>query len=276
MEIDKKLRNIYEKHKKHTPFLFLENVHLQHHIYDTTIPPRIDTTLPDISNFDFVKNKKVELSTLERIEQHFDCFFVDGIPLDYDEKSKILSQKARQLFKEVNPLDYEKVVEECGCGGIECDFYNPKRTRVDCAEVMKCRGFLLCQHVFVSHYSYADEKFNFPFVVCKDHDRDFYWDQMGSFLDWCPLLYGGDGDYNSQIMLYNINPDCPLYHKVMILVEEQDSTYHYLLECTLDQACKFLDCLYPIINEEKVNEMDLPYPMVSLVHTFSTKFQVCL
>jgi hypothetical protein len=265
MDIETLMQKLYSKHKDNTPFLFLENINLQHHIYDTTIPSRIDSVLPDLSSYNFVKHNKVDLCTVENIETFFEEFFDYGVTLEGDEREMFLSQSAKSLFRFFGPSKMEEAFEKVGEFG--CDFH-VSNAQFDCDEMMKKHGAWVYTHDFNS--TYCDTNIVFVFAVCKLHDNEYSWDQSGSCFDWCPLFIGG-GMYDSQELLYNINPDSPLYHRVMTRIKTQDTCFLHLLDCTLEQCCRLLECLYDVIDEEEAKTGDRPYPMVAMTNVFLNK-----
>ncbi len=262
MEITSVMQDAFALYKDSTPFLIMENVHLQHHIYDTTIPERVDATLPDLSSYDFVKDENITtLSTPKSILEYFAYFRYDGVQLDGSEM--FLSQKAKNLFKFIPPEKVNEAFTEFG--GFECDF-NDKMWGSKCTHQLEKGGCWIYKNIPDENKIIDD----FIFVVCDRHDSKYHWDQSGSFLDWCPLFMVGTND-KWQTLFYNINPDCPLYHRLMVRLETDESAYIYVLDCTLEKACQLLECLYKLISNEEMNTGDRPYPMEILVKTFKNQ-----
>jgi hypothetical protein len=267
MEITNVLKQVHSKFID-KPFHFQRTVNSNVNIIDTRVPEKPDSHLPDLSRFSFVSSGKVELVSDNTIQCFYQNIFSEYFT-DEDEKP-FVSTTAKNMFEFI----YADRVSEELLEDEDCNFEYAEQhahSYDDPGRTAKCdltKGFWRC----------AIPGKNERFTICPCHyQRETSFNGMGSMLDWCPLFHDSfetNDDFNT--LLYNINPDSPMYHWVAMSIQTNSGWRLYVLPVSLSFTCSFIDKMYKAedqLDEEMKKQM--PYPMVmaaAMMQNFSSYY----
>lgn len=263
MEVTKVLKEIHSKFID-KPFHYVRTVDSTVNIIDTRVPKTFDSHLPVLSCFSFISNNKVALETEESIKMFFDDVFSEYFVLQ--NHKPFISKTAKDLFEYVPPSRAsEELKEEYGC-----DFESFERsTRDPDARCSLKEGFW--QHTC----PLKREKEPFLYLICQNHQTpESYNDVLGPIFDWCPLFHDAfDYGYEKNTLLYNINPESPLYHWVVMLVVNENGWRFLLMQYSLNGVCEFIEQMYQV-EELMDDEMKrhMPYPLVATAAMVQKEF----